>query len=99
MHPAHTNSETFRALIEASETLACARGKQKLALPVNACHAWALEQLLRWGYRIERALVRMVLQGTDEEPSVNGHVNCSRRPVKSVPDSTKNTKVTTVFSS
>jgi ribosomal protein S18 acetylase RimI-like enzyme len=78
LHPAHTNSETFRALIEASETLACARGKQKLALPVNACHAWALEQLLRWGYRIERALVRMVLQGTDEGPSVNGHVNCSR---------------------
>jgi ribosomal protein S18 acetylase RimI-like enzyme len=78
LHPAHTNSETFHALIGASEALARARGKHKLALPVNACHTWALEQLLRWGYRIERALVRMVLQGTDEGPSVNGHVNCSR---------------------
>jgi len=78
LHPAHTNSETFHALIGASEALARARGKHKLALPVNACHTWALEQLLRWGYRIERALVRMALQGTDEGPSVNGHVNCSR---------------------
>jgi predicted N-acetyltransferase YhbS len=78
LHPAHTNSETFHALIRASEALAYARGKHKLVLPVNACHTWALEQLLRWGYRIERALVRMVLQGTDEGPSVNGHVNCSR---------------------
>ena len=25
-----------------------------------------------------RALVRMVLQGTGDGPSVNGHVNCSR---------------------
>jgi len=78
LHPAHTNSGTFHALIGASEALARARGKQKLALPVNACHTWALEQLLRCGYRIERALVRMVLQGTDEGPSVNGNVNCSR---------------------
>jgi ribosomal protein S18 acetylase RimI-like enzyme len=78
LHPAHTNSETFHALVEASRTLARARGKQKLALPVNACHTWTLEQLLRWDYRIERALVRLVLQGTDEGPSVNGHVNCSR---------------------
>ncbi len=78
LHPVHTNSETFRALVGASEELARARGKQKLAVPVNACHTWALEQLLHWGYQIERALVRMVLQGTDEGPSVNGHVNCSR---------------------
>jgi ribosomal protein S18 acetylase RimI-like enzyme len=78
LHPAHTNVETFRALVEASEELAIAHGKQRLAMPVNACHTWALEQLLRWGYRIERALVRMVLQGTDEGPSVNGHVNSSR---------------------
>jgi len=78
LHPAHTNVETFRALVEASEELARARGKQRLAMPVNACHTWALEQLLRGGYRIERALVRMVLQGTDEGQSVNSHVNCSR---------------------
>jgi ribosomal protein S18 acetylase RimI-like enzyme len=78
LHPAHTDSETFHALIAASEALARGRGKQKLIVPVNASHTWALEQLLRRDYRIERALVRMVLQGTDEGPSVNGHVNCSR---------------------
>ena len=78
VHPAHTNSESFHALIGANEALARGRGKQKLAVPVNASHTWALDQLLRWGYRIERALVRMVLQGTDEGPSVNSHVNCSR---------------------
>jgi len=78
LHPAQTNSGAFQALIEASEAVARGRGKHKLALPVNACHTWTLEQLLRWGYQIERALVRMVLQGTDEGPSVNGHVNCSR---------------------
>ncbi len=78
VHPAHTNFETFHALIRASEALACGAGKQRLAVPVNASHTWTLDQLLRWGYRIERALVRMVLQGTDEGPSLNGHVNWSR---------------------
>ena len=78
LHPDHTDSETFHALIMASEALARGASKQRLAVPVNACHTWALDQLLRWGYRIERSLVRMVLQGTDEGPSVNGHVNCSR---------------------
>jgi len=78
VHPAHTNSETFHALIRASEVLARDAGKQRLAVPVNASHTWALDQLLHWGYRIERSLVRMVLQGTDEGPSVNSHVNCSR---------------------
>ena len=78
LHPAHTDSETFHALIAASEALARGRSKQRLAVPVNASHTWALDQLLRRDYRIERALVRMVSQGTDEGPSVNGHVNCSR---------------------
>jgi len=78
LHPAHTNAETFRALLDATETLARAHGKQKLTLPVNGGHAWALERLLGWGYRVERAMVRMVLKGTDEGPSTDNCVNLSR---------------------
>jgi ribosomal protein S18 acetylase RimI-like enzyme len=78
LHPTHTDEETFRALLEASEVLACACGKQKLMVPVNARHAWALEQMLGWGYRVERAMVRMVLKGTGAGPSTDNHVNLSR---------------------
>jgi hypothetical protein len=45
---------------------------------VNAQHAWALEQLLRWGYRVERAMLRMVLAGTDSGYAVDHHVNLVR---------------------
>ncbi|HEY75321.1 MAG TPA: hypothetical protein G4O00_03955 [Thermoflexia bacterium] len=58
--------------------LACAHGKRKLALPVNVRHTWALERLLRWGYRVERATVRMVLKGTDDGPSTDDCVDLSR---------------------
>jgi len=78
LHPVHTDEEAFRALLGASEALARARGKRKLTLPVNARHAWALERLLEWGYRVERAMVRMVLEGTDEGPSTDNCVNLSR---------------------
>jgi ribosomal protein S18 acetylase RimI-like enzyme len=78
LHPAYTDEDTFRVLLGATEDLACARGKQKLALPVNGRYAWGLERLLGWGYRVERAMVRMVLEGTDGGPSNDGHVNLSR---------------------
>jgi ribosomal protein S18 acetylase RimI-like enzyme len=78
LHPAYTDEDAFRVLLDATEALARARGKQKLALPVNSRYAWALERLLGWGYRVERAMVRMVLEGTDEGPSTDGHVNLSR---------------------
>ncbi len=78
LHPAHTNEETFRVLLDATEALARAHGKQKLTLPVNGRHAWALERLLEWGYRVERAMVRLVLEGTDVGPSADGCVNLSR---------------------
>lgn len=78
LRPAHTNEETFRVLLDATEALARAHGKQKLTLPVNGRHAWALERLLRWGYRVERAMVRLVLNRTDAGPSVDNCVNLSR---------------------
>jgi ribosomal protein S18 acetylase RimI-like enzyme len=78
LHPAHTGEEALRAITSASEALARSRGKQKLILPVNARHAWALEQLLRLGYRVERAGVRMVLKGTDDGPATDRRVNCAR---------------------
>jgi len=78
LHPAHTDEGNFRTLLNATEALAQAHGKRKLTLPANGSHAWALERLLRWGYRVERAMVRMVLKGTDRGPSANGHVDLSR---------------------
>jgi len=78
LHPAHTEEKSFRALLDASEALARAHGKRALTLSVNACHPWALQQLLKWGYRIERAMLRMVLKGTDEGPTTDNCVNLSR---------------------
>ena len=78
LHPAHTNERLFRTLLDATEALAHTHGKRKLTLSVNGRHAWALEQLLRWGYRVERAMVRMVLKGTDKGPPTDGCVNLSR---------------------
>ena len=78
MHPDYTNEETFHSLLDATETLARAQGKQKIALPVNGQHIWALERLLGWGYLVDRAMVRMVLGPTDEGPSTDDFVNLVR---------------------
>ena len=78
LHPTHTDEKTLHALLGGSEALARAHGKRKLVVPVNGRYAWALEQLLRWGYRVERAMVRLVLKGTDEGPSVDSCVDLSR---------------------
>lgn len=43
-----------------------------------AQHTWALEQLLVWDYRVEWAMQRMVLAGTDSGPAVGEHVNLVR---------------------
>ena len=77
LHPAHTNPETFRALLEASEGLARARGKQWLAAPVYGRHTWALRHMLAWGYRVDYAMVRMVLEGMGAECHTDGYVNLS----------------------
>jgi ribosomal protein S18 acetylase RimI-like enzyme len=78
LDPAHANEEAFHTLLGAGEALARARGKQKIMIPVNARHTWALEQVLLSGYRVKRALVRMVLRGTDAGPRVDNHVDLSR---------------------
>jgi hypothetical protein len=78
LHPAHTDETTFRALLDGIEALACRHGKQEVVVPVNSRHAWALEHLLRWGYRVVAARVRMVFKGTDSSPSPDGFVNLAR---------------------
>jgi len=77
LHPDHTSAETFRTLLAASESLAAARGKEMLTVSCYAAHTWALEQLLAWGYRVERGLLRMVLAG-EEGPAGADHVELAR---------------------
>jgi len=78
LQPEHTNEGTFAALLDASESLASADGKNTLAVAVNTRHAWAVEQLLGRGYRVARVMVRMVLKGTGEEAPGAGCVDLSR---------------------
>jgi ribosomal protein S18 acetylase RimI-like enzyme len=78
LHPAHTDEGAFRALLDATETLARAHGKQEVVMPVNARYAWALERVLEWGYRVVGARVRMVFGETDGSPATAGFVNLSR---------------------
>ncbi len=78
LDPAHTDPERFRALLGGTEALIRAHGLEEIVVSVNARHTWALEQLLHGGYRVERAMVRMVLAGTDRGPAVDNHVNLVR---------------------
>jgi GNAT superfamily N-acetyltransferase len=78
LHPAHTSDDTFRALLDATETLARAHGLPEVATPVNARHIWALERLLQWGYRVERMAVHMILPGTDNGPATDHWVDLTR---------------------
>jgi ribosomal protein S18 acetylase RimI-like enzyme len=78
LHPAHSNGETFQALLDASANLARMHGKEMLSVAVNARYAWALERLLAWGYRVKRTVVRMVLGGVDWGPAVDGLVDLCR---------------------
>jgi ribosomal protein S18 acetylase RimI-like enzyme len=78
LDPEYTDEESFCALVQASEALARLHAKEAMTIAVNASHSWALEHLLRWGYRVDRSMVRMVLQGTDANPIIDSHVNLSR---------------------
>ncbi len=78
LHPRHTDQAHFRTLLEGSEGMAQAQGKTVLGLSVNACHSWAVQNLLRWGYRIERAMLRMVMRGVDMGPFTDQYVDLSR---------------------
>jgi hypothetical protein len=77
LHPEHTDEENLAALLGASEALASAHGKDTLVVAANGRHAWAVEQLIGRGYRVARAMVRMVLKGTEEAVS-EGCVDLSR---------------------
>ena len=77
LHPEHTDERTLAALLDASEALASAHGKNTLVVAANARHAWAVEQLLGRGYRVARAMVRMVLEET-EKAAREGCVDLSR---------------------
>jgi ribosomal protein S18 acetylase RimI-like enzyme len=78
LDPAHTDSDRFRTLLAGTESMIRARGLEGIVVAVNARHTWALEQLLQWGYRVDRAMLRMVLAGTDRGPAVDQHVNLVR---------------------
>jgi ribosomal protein S18 acetylase RimI-like enzyme len=78
LDPAHTDADRFRALLAGTEAMIRAHGLEEILVPVNARHTWALEHLLHGGYRVERAMVRMVLAGTDGGPAVDRHVNLVR---------------------
>ena len=77
LHPAFTCEENLLRLINASITLARAHNKQILALSANTCHSWAVDQLLNWGFRVERMRIRMILTGTGEEFPSAKHVDLS----------------------
>ena len=66
LHPEFTSAENLLRLINGSTDFARAQKKQTLALSINTCHTWALEQLLNWGFKVERMRVRMVLPGDEK---------------------------------
>jgi ribosomal protein S18 acetylase RimI-like enzyme len=78
LDPAHTDIDRFQALLAGAESMVRAHGLMEIVVPVNGRHTWALEQLLQWDYRVERAMLRMVLAGTDSGPAVDRHVNLVR---------------------
>ena len=78
LDPSHTDADQFRTLLMGAEAMVQARGLEEIIVPVNTQHTWALEHLLHWDYRVERAMLRMVLAGTDSGSTVDGHVNLVR---------------------
>ena len=78
VHPAHTDDGALRTLLEGTDALARAHGKQSVTMAVNGQHTWALQRALQSGYRVERMVVRMVLARTDSGPSTDAWVDFSR---------------------
>jgi hypothetical protein len=78
LDPAYTDADRFRTLLAGTESMIRAHGLEEIVVPVNTRHNWALEQLLCWDYRVDRAMVRMVLTGTDSGPAADHHVNLVR---------------------
>jgi GNAT superfamily N-acetyltransferase len=78
LHPAHTEVGTLGALLDGSEALARACGKTTIVVPVSACHAWALDQLLARGYRVSGMMVRMTWREGEGWPPADTTVDFSR---------------------
>jgi GNAT superfamily N-acetyltransferase len=80
LDPAYTDIDRFQALLAGAESLVRAHGLEEISVAVNTRQAWALEQLLRRGYRVVRAMQRMVLAGTEADggPAVDHCVNLVR---------------------
>ncbi len=78
LHPAYTNTECLGALLDATEALSRTQGKDTVTVAVNARHAWALQRLLDCGYRVSRAMVRMLWKAGDVGPTPDRWVDCSR---------------------
>jgi ribosomal protein S18 acetylase RimI-like enzyme len=78
LHPAHTSERALRRLLGASEAVAQAAGKDRLLVPANGRHVWAVGQLLQCGYRVEHMAVHMVLAGTDDGPRSDDCVDLAR---------------------
>jgi ribosomal protein S18 acetylase RimI-like enzyme len=77
IHPEFTSEEKFSLLINATMHLARMNNKQALIVSVNACHSWALNQLLSMGFIVESMMIRMVMAGTDKEIPMTDSVNLS----------------------
>jgi len=78
LHPACNDDDSLCTLLDGSEALASAHGKQKLIIPANAGHTWALGRLVRQGYQVSRVMIRMVLEGTGARPIADKWVDFSR---------------------
>lgn len=78
LHPGATDESSFRVLASESMAFARAHGKQHLSLSVCSAHAWAVDRLLSWGFRIERAGALMALKGQEVGLGVDRKVDLSR---------------------
>jgi ribosomal protein S18 acetylase RimI-like enzyme len=75
LHPASTNRENLSQLLEASSALARSAGMEAITISVNTFYTWALEEIQKHGFRVDRARVRMVLKGTERKEFQAQHVN------------------------
>jgi ribosomal protein S18 acetylase RimI-like enzyme len=78
LDPDYTDHETFAQLLRASEGLAQTHGRRVLSTFANARHTWALEQLLKSGYRVWSTMLRMLHREAAADPITDDCVNLSR---------------------
>ena len=78
LHPGAIDENSFRVLISESSAYALANGKARLTLSVSTTHTWAVDRLLAWGFRIERAGVLMIRRGQTAGLGIDRKVDLSR---------------------